>query len=180
MQEHRPLLASLRLTLDGTETRDMEVFNNDATNKTIVITGQDYNVTFSNGVYTQVPWNKCDRPRGDNEYSASYSDIIGKAEKYLLAHSRCCDYCTKADQDGQITYFVNSYCTALDSECSGESYVDIESECGSSGGSGSGGSSGTGTISGGAGNDTITGGFGSDYGAIGGDTGYGGPMTGFF
>jgi len=172
-QEHRPLLASLRLTLDGTETRDMEVFDNDATNKTVVVTGQDYNVVLSNRVYVQIPWNKCDRPRSDNEYVASYSDIIGKAEKYLSAHNRCCDYCTRVNEDGQITYFVNSYCTALDSECSGESYVDIQSECSS----GSGGSS---TISGGGGTDTTAGGLGGDYGAMSGDTGYGGPMTGFF
>lgn len=176
-QDHRPLLASLRLTLDGTETKDLEVFDKDATNKTVVVTGQDYNVTVSNDVYSQIPWNKCDKPRGDNEYIASYSDIMGKAEKYLSAHSRCCDYCTKADQDGQITYFVNSYCTALDSECSGESYVDIESECGGGGGSSAGGTS---TISGGSGTDTTTGALGGDYRAVTGDTGYGGPTTGFF
>jgi hypothetical protein len=121
----RPLLTTVYLKLDGTDSAGQEVFGDPNNNKTAVITGGDYYLSTQNGVTEQVFWNKCDEPKTDFYFPSLNGEKFGKASTYLSAGERCCKYCKKIDEEGNIIFFNNGYCSALDSECDGGSYIEV-------------------------------------------------------
>jgi len=176
----RTVIGSVTATLNGTDYANQESFGA-AGNGPLVVTGADYYIDKVNGVSTQVLWNICDKPKSIVYYEKESGENFGKANTYLSTDD-CCKYCKSADQDGNITFSNNLYCSALDKECDGNTYADISDPCsGSSGGGSTGGGGGT-TVPGAGGGDIIgpggsatggssTGGLGTSSGGSGGGLG---------
>jgi hypothetical protein len=168
-----------------------------------VVTGADYYHEKVDNKPVRKPYNTCDGPTRRIYYRSKSGESFGKAQEYLAAGTDCCKYCKSADEDGNITFTNNVYCSALDPECEGKPYGMYDDPCpkpgSSSGGDGGNGgvftsvltgglggggtSTGGGTYSGGGGltggGSPTGGGLSGGAGIPGGDTGGGGNFTGF-
>ena len=171
--ETRPILNYAEVTLDGTDLKGKESFGEGDVNQQgilTVITGADYYEETRGGKQYRVPYNTCDGPTKRIYYSRNSGETFGKAQEYLGAGADCCKYCKTADEDGNITFSNNLYCSALDPECDGKPYGMYDDPCPKAGGSGS--SDGGGTTNGGTFTSILMGGIGGGTGGSAGGGGY--------
>lgn len=171
--ETRPILNYAEVTLDGTDLKGKESFGEGDVNQQgilTVITGADYYEETRGGKQYRVPYNTCDGPTKRIYYSRNSGETFGKAQEYLGAGADCCKYCKTADEDGNITFSNNFYCSALDPECDGKPYGMYDDPCPKTGGGGS--SDGGGTTNGGTFTSILMGGIGGGTGGSAGGGGY--------
>jgi len=126
-EENRPLLNLAKVTLDGTETQSLEVFEEGDNEKLSVITGADY---YYDGNNVRKMYNLADGEVERFYYTSNGGGSFGKAAEYIAAQSSCCKYCKKVDPITKVaTYYPNVYCTALDDACYGNPYVYYKEPC---------------------------------------------------
>lgn len=183
-EQNRPSMATAKVYLNATDLMGQEDFGPDEIGKTkqlTVITGSDYYHDIINNQKYRIPWNTCDGPPRRIYYGRSAGETFGKSQEYLNAGADCCKYCKSADEDGNITFSNNLYCSALDPECDGKPYGMYDDPCPKTGGSGS--SDGGGTTNGGIFTSVLMGGIGGGTGGSAGGGGYqggGGDLGGGF
>jgi len=192
-----PIQILAKITLDGTDLKGEEILQTDAPiddyaqerdgsdfdtmptkdGKWRVVTGADYYHETVDNKPVRKPYNVCDGPTRRIYYRTKSGENFGKAQDYLGAGADCCKYCKSADENGNITFTNNVYCSALDPECEGKSYAVYDDPCPKAGSS-SGGDSG-GTTNGGIFTSVLTGGLGGGGTSTGGGTySGGGGLTG--